>query len=202
MTVIESKSLTKRDHYKLMTSIITPRPIAFVSSLSEEGVLNVAPFSYFSIISADPPLVSVSIGRKGTEQKDTARNIVGKKQFVVHVTTEENVEKANESAANLAPDESEAERAELEPVLSHFIDVPGIRESPVRMECELYAHHVIEGEDATTDLIIGKIVAYHVEEKLLIDNNVVDTGNLKPVSRLGGTSYAKLGKQFSLERPK
>ena len=109
---------TERENYKLLIGSIIPRPIAFVTSLGKDGTLNGAPFSYFNIVSSNPPMISLAIQRNGGKQKDTARNILETKEFVVHIVDQDNVEKVNETAASLPPDQSEIERAQLTPVQS------------------------------------------------------------------------------------
>ncbi|MFC4735027.1 flavin reductase family protein [Bacillus daqingensis] len=200
MKGLNPEELGKKENYRLLTSLVTPRPIALVTSLSEAGVLNAAPFSYFNIVSADPPLISIAIGRKEGQQKDTCRNILKLNEFVVHVVTEKNVEQANEASASLKPDESEVVRAGMTPDPSHVVAVPSLKESPIRLECRLERHLIIEGEESATDLILGRIVHYEIEDKLL-DNGRVRSDMWKPVSRLGGKQYAGLGTIFELERP-
>jgi flavin reductase (DIM6/NTAB) family NADH-FMN oxidoreductase RutF len=189
---------TERENYKLLIGSIIPRPIAFVTTLSKAGVLNGAPFSYFNIVSANPPMVSVSIQRSAGQQKDTARNILETKEFVIHIVDEENVNKINETAASLPPDESEIDLAKLSPVPSTEISVPGVKESKVRMECILEQALEIGG---TTDLIIGRIVQYHIDEAIY-DQGKIDPSALAAVSRLAGNDYAKIGDIFTIKRPK
>ncbi len=200
MTVINAGELSKKENYRMLTSIVTPRPIAFISSLSGDGILNAAPFSYFNIVSADPPLISVSVGRKDGKQKDTAVNILETKEFVVHVTDEDNVKEVNETSAGLPPEQSEVDKAGLTPLVSSTVAVPSIKESTVRLECRLEHHQVFDGEDSSTDLIIGRILSYSIEDNLIKDGRV-QTEKMKPVSRLGGKKYARLGKVFELDRP-
>ncbi len=200
MTVINAGELSKKENYRMLTSIVTPRPIAFISSLSGDGILNAAPFSYFNIVSADPPLISVSVGRKDGKQKDTAVNILETKEFVVHVTDEDNVKEVNETSAFLPPEQSEVDKAGLTPLVSSTVAVPSIKESTVRLECRLEHHQVFDGEDSSTDLIIGRILSYSIEDNLIKDGRV-QTEKMKPVSRLGGKKYARLGKVFELDRP-
>ncbi len=193
---------TERENYKLLIGSIIPRPIAFVTSLGKDGTLNGAPFSYFNIVSSNPPMISLSIQRNGGKQKDTARNILETKEFVVHIVDQDNVEKVNETAASLPPDQSEIERAQLTPVQSTQISVPGIKEAKVRFECTLEHSVELGGEDSTgCDLLIGKVVQFH------IDDDIHENGRINPlalgaVSRLAGQSYAKIGEIFELERPK
>lgn len=118
MLSIDPNTKTERENYKFLIGSIIPRPVAFVTSLSEEGVLNGAPFSYFNIVSSNPPMISLSIQRFAGSQKDTARNILNSKEFVVHIVDEQNVEKINLTAASLPPSQSEVQLAELTPVES------------------------------------------------------------------------------------
>ena len=201
MGTINPNDLSKKENYHILTASILPRPIAFVTSLSKEGTLNGAPFSFFNVVSAHPPLISISVGRKGEEMKDTARNILEHGEFVVHVTTEDNVEAVNQTAANLAPDDSEIKKVGMTPVESEMINVPGLKESPVRFECKLEKHLVFEEGDTATDLIIGRVVNYHIADEVYKDGKI-NVHLLKPVARLGGLDYTKLGEVFALERPK
>jgi flavin reductase (DIM6/NTAB) family NADH-FMN oxidoreductase RutF len=139
---IDPSSLSEKENYKILTGSIIPRPIAFVTSLSIEGVLNGAPFSFFNIVSPNPPMISISIQWKDGNKKDSSRNILQNREFVVHITDESNVEKINVTAANLPSNESEIQLAALTPVDSVKISVPGIREAKIRMECVL--EHYLE----------------------------------------------------------
>ena len=193
---------TERENYKLLIGSIIPRPIAFVTSLGGNGTLNGAPFSYFNIVSSNPPMISLSIQRNGGKQKDTARNILETKEFVVHIVDQDNVEKVNETAASLPPDQSEIERAQLTPVQSTKVSVPGIKEAKVRFECTL--EHAVElgGEDTPgCDLLVGKVVQFHIDDDIQ-ENGRINPLTLGAVSRLAGQSYAKIGEIFELERPK
>ena len=203
MLSIDPTKNTERENYKLLIGSIIPRPIAFVTSISQDGVLNGAPFSYFNIVSSNPPLVSVSIQRSGGKQKDTARNILETKEFVIHVVDDLNVDQINQTAASLPPDQSEISLANLTPIDSTLISVPGVKEAKVRFECRLEHSVELGGDDTTpgTDLIIGRIVQVHIDEKIY-ENGRIDPIGLGAVSRLAGTNYAKIGEIFSIERPK
>ncbi|WP_067726628.1 flavin reductase family protein [Oceanobacillus damuensis] len=202
MISLDPKSNTERENYKLLIGSIIPRPIAFVTSLAEDGTVNAAPFSYFNIVSSNPPMISVSAQRRDGKQKDTARNILEKKEFVVHIVDDRNVTEINKTAATLSPNESEIKLTDLSLVDSELVSVPGINEAKVRMECTM--EQVIElGEDDSvgTDLIIGKIVRFHIDEEIYYDGKI-DPIKLGAVSRLAGTNYAKIGEIFAMERPK
>ncbi|WP_449537749.1 flavin reductase family protein [Ferdinandcohnia sp. Marseille-Q9671] len=202
MLSIDPSSISERENYKFLIGSIIPRPIAFITTLSEDGVVNGAPFSYFNIVSSNPPMVSISIQRKEGGQKDTARSILDKKEFVIHIVDEQNVEKINKTAASLPPTQSEIELAGLTLVDSKKISVPGVREAKIRMECIL-EHSLELGGDTSPgcDFIIGKIVQFHIDEGIY-ENGRIDPRGLAAVSRLAGTSYAKIGEVFDIERPK
>lgn len=202
LIVIDPATISDRENYKLLVGSVAPRPIALVASLSINGVINVAPFSYFNVVSSQPPMLSVSVGRKQGNMKDTARNIKDTGEFVVHIVDETNVHAANLAAQSLPPDVSEVEVAGFTPVASEAISVPGIREAKVRMECVL--EQIIRlGEtegDPTCDLIIGRVVRFHIDEDIYEQGNI-RSDKLKPVGRMGGSQYTTLGKTFILERP-
>ncbi|WP_066260118.1 flavin reductase family protein [Neobacillus drentensis] len=202
MLSIDPSLMSERENYKFLIGSIIPRPIAFVTTISKDGVLNGAPFSYFNIVSSNPPMISLSIQRSGGRQKDTTRNIIESKQFVVHIVDEQNVEKINTTAASLPPDQSEIELAHLTPVESAKISVPGVTEAKVRMECTL--EHTLELGDQDKpgcDFIIGKVVQFHIESDIY-EKGRIDPGGLAAVSRLAGNNYAKIGEIFEIERPK
>ncbi|MFD2115065.1 flavin reductase family protein [Paenibacillus yanchengensis] len=201
MRSIDPNLNTAKENHKLLIGSVVPRPIAFVTSLSENGVLNGAPFSFFNIVSSNPPMISLSIQRSGGRQKDTANNITHTKEFVVHIVDEHNVEQINKTAASLLPDQSEVELAELTSITSTKIKVPGIQQAKVRMECKL--EQVLElGADGNVscDLVIGKVVQFHVQDDIY-ENGRINVRGLAAVSRLAGVNYAKIGDLFSLERP-
>lgn len=196
MIAIDPQQQTERDNYKLLIGSIIPRPIAFVTSLSAEGVLNGAPFSYFTIVSSNPPMISLAVQRRAGAPKDTANNILESHEFVVHIVDGDNVEAINQTAATLPPEQSEISAAGLTPVDSLRIKVPGIREAKIRMECTLERHIDLPG----TDLFIGQVVQFHIEDDLY-NQGRIDPLKLGAVSRLAGNSYANIGEIFTIERP-
>lgn len=201
MRTLQPHDLTERENYKLLIGSIIPRPIAFITSMAEDETINGAPFSYFNVVSSNPPMISVSVQRRAGQYKDTTRNIMEKGEFVVHIVDKDNFEKINETAATLTPDQSEIDRAGLTLVSSDTIDVPGIKEAKVRMECKL--EQVIplgDGEKVGTELIIGKILNYHIADQVYEDGQI-NYRELGAVSRLAGSDYAEIGKITSIERP-
>ncbi|MDT8861076.1 flavin reductase family protein [Alkalihalobacillus sp. MEB130] len=202
MKSIDPNQLAERENYKFLTGSIIPRPVAFVTTLSNEDVLNAAPFSYFNIVSSNPPMISISVARKDGKMKDTSRNAVERKEFVVHISDESYIEQINKTAKSLPPNESEITETNLTPVHSLKIKVPGIQEAKVRMECVLEQAIPLGGtkDQPACDLLIGRVVQYHIRSDLY-ENGRIDAQGLKPVSRLAGNAYAKLGETFELERP-
>jgi flavin reductase (DIM6/NTAB) family NADH-FMN oxidoreductase RutF len=199
---IDPTSQSVQDNYKLLIGSIVPRPIALVSTLSSEGVLNAAPFSFFNIVTANPPMVAISVQRKQGDRKDTSRNAIAAGEFVVHIADEDYIEAINVTAASLPPDESEVALAGLTAIPSERVSVPGIAEAKIRMECVLEQALPLGGteESPACDLLIGRVVRFHVAESLY-GNGRINAEALRPVSRLAGNDYAKLGEQFTIDRP-
>lgn len=201
MISIDPKNNSERENYKLLIGSIIPRPIAFVTTKSEQEVINGAPFSYFNIVSSNPPMISLAIQRPNGRLKDTARHIHHQQQFVVHIVDEDNVEQVNETAASLPVTESELARTNFTLVDSQQIAVPGIQEAKVRMECRLVQSvPLMNGEEQTGDLFIGEVVQFHIDEVIYHEGRI-DPRKLNAVSRLAGSNYAKVGEIFSIERP-
>ncbi|MVO98803.1 flavin reductase family protein [Paenibacillus lutrae] len=202
MISIDPENQSEHDTYKLLIGSIIPRPIAFVTTRSLDGVVNAAPFSYFNIIAANPPLLSVSVQRKNGEPKDTARNALDIGAFVVHISDESYIEAINVTAASLPPDESEIDLTGLQLIESDKVQVPGVAEAKIRMECVLERSIPLGGvvTAPACDLLIGRVVRFHVARELYRDGKI-DPELLRPVSRLAGNSYSRLGEIFSLERP-
>lgn len=196
------EELTEKEKKKFLIGSVIPRPIALVSTMSDAGVVNVAPFSYFNIVTYNPPMFSIAVQREDGESKDTARNILENKEAVVQVVDMENVEATNKSSASLGRDESELDISGFTPVDSKTINVPGVNETKVRFETDLYESVVIYNADniATADLLLLKVKHYHIDESIY-HNGYIDPEKLDAVSRLAGNDYAEIGKMFTVERP-
>lgn len=201
MLHINPQTISERDNYKLLIGSVIPRPIAFVTTVTEDGVVNAAPFSFFNIVSSNPPMLSVSVQRKNGVMKDTARNAKHKQQFVIHIVDADTVEEINKTAANLAAHESEIDVTALTLVDSLIVDVPAVAQCKARFECKLVqALELGEGDSVGCDLLIGRIVAYHFAEEVYEDGKI-DADKLQAISRLAGNDYAKIGDVFTIERP-
>ncbi|MDI9309452.1 MAG: flavin reductase family protein [Limnohabitans sp.] len=195
-TIIDDKAI-----YKLLTGAIIPRPIGWISTVDENGINNLAPFSYFNAVGEDPPHIMFSTVRTGNKNKDTLNNILASKQFVVNLVTEDLVEKMNTTSQAIPSNESEFELAGLTPIDSIKVNAPRVKESKVHFECEMVHHYFLEGhKNGGACVIIGKIVMMHFDDTILLDDHKIDLMNYKPVARLAGSNYAKLGEIFSIKR--
>ncbi|MDT3425428.1 flavin reductase (DIM6/NTAB) family NADH-FMN oxidoreductase RutF [Paenibacillus forsythiae] len=195
--IIKMNEQTPHDNYKLLIGSVVPRPVAFVTSINAEGIVNAAPFSFFNIVNDNPPMIMFSCGRHADGTlKDTARNILANQEFVAHITDEDNIEAINHTSINAPESVSELGLAGLTAVPGTMVAVPRVQECPVAMECRL-AQHVPLGH---FDVFIGEVLSFYVRDDL-IQNGRIDIGKLKPVSRLAGLSYSAIGRIFDLERP-
>ncbi|WP_305751964.1 flavin reductase family protein [Mammaliicoccus sciuri] len=201
MKEIRPEVLSQKENYKLLIGSIIPRPIALVTTESDDNVLNIAPFSFFNVVSSDPPILSVAVQRVNGEMKDTARNIVQNKEAVVHIVDTDNVRDANQTAALLSHEESELERTDFETVDSVEVSVKGLKQSKVRFEAVLYDDIVIEKDgQSISDLLLLEVKYYHFDERIY-DDGYINKDELNAVSRLAGNDYAEIGHTFTIERP-
>ncbi len=193
---IEQKSI-----YKLLTGIVIPRPIGWISSISEEGITNLAPFSYFNAVGDDPPHIMFSAGHGQNANKDTLNNVLATKQFVVNMVTEELVEQMNSTAQKIPSHESEFDHAGLTPIPSLKIKPPRVKESPIAMECELVHHYTLENSKfGGSTILVGRIVMFHIADNMLLDDFKINLEMYKPIARLAGSNYSKLGELFAVKR--
>jgi len=193
--------LNNKALHELFMSAFLPRPIAFVSTIGADGVLNAAPFSSVAPIGLKPALVCFNIGRKGNGQKkDTLKNIESCGEFVVNVVDEALAEQMNQAAADYPPEVDEFKKTGLTPVKSLLVKPPVIGESPVNMECKL--KQILEFGEASTGshVIIGEILLVHVREELWTGIDI-DVSKLKPIGRLGAQFYCRTTDVFEMKRP-
>ena len=189
----------------LFKACVVPRPIAWISSISKEGVFNLAPFSYFNAIADQPPMIMFSTTNAHIEggAKDTLKNIEETGEFVVNIATYEMREAINLSSADLPRTKNEFEFSEVEHEPSVLIKVPRVKKSPIHLEC-LYHTSVQLPTDADENInrmVIGKIIGIHIDPKIMIDGRI-DISKLEPIARLGYNDYARISADiFSLIRP-
>ncbi len=187
--------------YKLMTSIIVPRPIGWISTLSKDNVDNIAPFSFFNMVAHDPPHVVVSPVIINNKRKDTAQNIIDTKEFVVNIVTRELAEIMNKTAVELPIDESEFDFAEIETSPSVYVKAKRVKASPIQLECKLKLHHTIEGNNqGGASLIVGEVLAIHINDEIVDENLKIDRNKYQPVGKLSGGLYTTLSEEFYIRR--
>jgi len=198
---IDPKDYDSRRLYYLLMSCVTPRPIAWVSTLSRDGVRNLAPFSYFNAVTSRPPLISISVGRRRGARKDTSENASRTREFVVNVVTEPNLGKMVMTSGEYPPNVDEFEKAGLTPIDSAIVKPPRVKEAPIQLECR--TREIFEVSPGIVDLVIGEVVMFHVADELPIDEDLnIAAEDLRPVARLGRSDYAFLGQITQVERPK
>jgi len=203
MLRFDPASSSATDIYKLMIGMVVPRPIAFVSSLDEDGVRNLAPFSYFMACTADPPVVCFVSGyrRADLPTKDTLRNITATKEFVVNIVSEEFADKMNLTSAEVAPEIDEFELSGLTPVTSELVRPPRVGESHAQMECRLRQLLPIGEVPGGGTIIFGDVLRFHVDEAI-VDGYKIDPEKLKAIGRMGGPTYVRTHDRFDMIRPK
>ena len=191
--IIEPASLSAEQSYKLLTGIIVPRPIAWVTSRSETGIINLAPFSAFTFLAPKPPMLGISIGHKAGVYKDTSRNILKREEFVVHIADVSQIDAVHQSAIEYPSDISEVDEIGLETVACDEIGVPRLVAAPVAMECRFRT--CLEFGETRSRLIVGEVIKFHIRPGLVQDGKI-DTAMLNPIARVAGPVYASLGKMI------
>ncbi|WP_158735749.1 flavin reductase family protein [Alteribacillus sp. YIM 98480] len=197
--VFNPDELETQQMYKILIGSVVPRPIAWISSKSKDGVLNVAPFSFFTVASRQPPTLAVSIGpgvqeREGTI-KDTLTNIRETEEYVINVVPEALANAMHESSMHVAPEINEFETAALTPAPSETISVPAVQESPIAFECKLDKIIPV----GTDHMVLGQVQRARVDEAAYAGNFKTDIEKWKPLARLAG-DYAALTPSFRLPK--
>ena len=191
-----------KDNHRLMIGSIVPRPIAFVSTKSKDGILNLAPFSYFNGVCSNPPTIMFAPARKGYDglTKDTLNNISDTEEFVVNIVSEEIVEPMVACATDFEKEVNEFEISGLTPVDSVKVAPPCVKESKVSFECRLQTIVPVgEAEPGGGFVVIGNIVMFHVDDDIYRDGRI-DLDALKSVGRLAGNNYSRINDVFTIVR--
>lgn len=201
--IIDPNRQPFKDNYKLMIGSILPRPIAFVSTKSKDGIDNLAPFSFFNGVCSNPPTISFCPVRKGAdgEIKDTLKNIQDTGVFALNIVSESFATEMVSTATEFPPEVSEFEESGLSPIPCQNIDVMRVGESKITFECEL--NQIIEigdGSPGSGFLVLGTIVLFHVSDDLY-ENGRIDLEKLQPIGRLAGANgYCRISDRFEIER--
>jgi flavin reductase (DIM6/NTAB) family NADH-FMN oxidoreductase RutF len=194
---IHSDRLNESDAHRLLKSCVVPRPVAWISTVAATGGYNLAPYSCYTFVATKPPMVCFSAGRKGGKKKGTLLNIEQSKEFVVNVVPDSLAEQVTQTALEAAPHSSKWELAGVTSIQSDFVRPPRIAECPVAMECRL--HQTLDLGESKHTLVIGEVIVFHVEDRFDL-NGEVDVLALRPLARLSGDFFAKLGEIFEIKR--
>ena len=187
--------------YKLMASLVVPRPIGWTSTVSAEGRHNLAPFSFFMMITSTPPHIAISVGARDGQEKDTLRNIRTTGEFVINTVSADIGPKMAVTAAEWPPEVDEFAAADLTPVPSAVVRPPRVAEAPANLECVVRQLFPVGGPPYGAHLVIAEVVQIHIRDELLLENNRIDLLRLNAVGRLTGDWYCETSEQYELKRP-
>ena len=195
------ETLETKAIYKLLTGSIIPRPIAWIATIDDAGTNNLAPFSYFNMVGDDPPHVMFSTQRLNNSNKDTLNNVLATKQFVVNMVTEALAEQMNSTAQAVAPEVDEFQMVGVTPIPSSVVKPMRVKESLVQFECEMVHHYFLENhKQGGACVVIGRVVRMHFDENVLLEDYKINMETYKPIARLAGSNYSKIGEVFSIKR--
>lgn len=197
--IIDPASVPPQQVYKLLIGSVVPRPIAFVSTISPDGVLNLAPFSFFNAICGDPPTVCFSTSYRDP-RKDTYVNVKAAGEFVVNIVSEEIAEQMNLTSGEYPYGVDEFQVSGLTPAPSMVVRPPRVLESHVNMECKLVQIIDLSDRPGGASLIIGRVVRFHVDDEVVEDFRI-DPEKLRAVGRMGGNTYSRTRDRFDMIRP-
>ena len=201
--IFDPRSEDPGNIYKLLVGAIVPRPIAFVSTLSADGVRNLAPFSFFTAISANPPVICFSpmVRASDGRTKDTLNNIRATREFVVNIVSEEFAAKMNITSSEFPPEVDEFEQSGLTPVPSGLVKPPRVAESHFNMECRLHQIVDVSREPLGGSIVLGEVLRFHVRDEIM-DGFRIDPDKLHAIGRMAGATYVRTTDRFELVRPK
>ncbi len=201
---ITPSSATWQSFYKFMIGSILPRPIGWISTISADGRPNLAPYSFFNAVCANPPhvLFCPMIRTHDGAQKDSLRNVRETGEFVVNIVTFALAEAMNLTSGEYDSDINEFERAALTPFPSLTVRPPRVAESPIHFECQVAHILDLSDEPGGGSVVVGRVTHLHVDESVMLGDNKIDVTKLDPIGRMAGSNYTRIGEIFSLERPK
>ncbi|MDZ7961976.1 MAG: flavin reductase family protein [Aulosira sp. DedQUE10] len=199
--IIDPSQIDPRNSYQLLIGSIVPRPIAWVSTIASDGTFNVAPFSFFMGVAANPPTLAISCGSRRGTKKDTLVNVEQSGELVVNIVAEELGDQMNLTSGEFPPDVDEFKVAGLTPALSKRVRAPRVAESPINIECLLKQVIYIGNQGSESGLIIAEAVMWHVRDDLLIPENTIDISKLHAIGRLSGNWYTSTHDLYQITRP-
>jgi flavin reductase (DIM6/NTAB) family NADH-FMN oxidoreductase RutF len=204
MKTIDPKELKTQDLQSLLQGAIAPRPIAFASTIDQEGNVNLSPFSFFNLFSANPPVLIFSPSRRVRDNttKHTLENVFEVPEVVIHVVGFDLVEQMSLASTEYPKGVNEFEKAGLTAVRSDLITPPRVKEAPVAFECKVLEVKSLGSEGGAGNLVICEVIRLHLDEKILDEKGVIDPYKLSPVARLGGNWYSKITPDSLFQIPK
>ena len=190
-----------RSFYKLMAGSILPRPIGWISTISANGIPNLAPYSFFNAVCPNPPHVLFCPNVRADNPKDTLANVRATGEFVVNIVTQATAAAMNVTAADFPPDVDEFWAADVTPLPSVVVKPPRVAESPIHYECRVTQIVDVSDEPGGGSVVIGRVLRLHVADRVLTGGDKIDLAALEPVGRLAGSSYARISDIFEMVRP-
>ncbi len=191
--------LEPRAAYRLLISVVVPRPIGWASTIGANGALNLAPFSFFNAVSNMPLTVMISVGQRQGRPKDTLRNAQETGEFVINIVDEELATAMNQTSGEWAYEVNEFDRAGILPAASIDVLPPRVAAAPVALECRVT--QIVPVTGTTYTMILGRVLRFHIRSDLLRPNGQIDALRLRPVARLSGDEYTTIGHVFEMKRP-
>lgn len=204
MLTINPKEVGNQESFKYLVGAVSPRPIAFVSTISKDGINNLSPFSFFNVFGFNPPILAFSPSRRGRDNtlKDTYNNLKETGECVVHIVNYNMVEKMNYASAEFDSDVDEFEKSGFTPIKSEFVKPKRVKESPVHFECKVYNIIEVGGKAGSGNLVICEIINIHVNENILDEKGGIDPFKLDAIARNGGNWYTRANGNALFEVPK
>jgi flavin reductase (DIM6/NTAB) family NADH-FMN oxidoreductase RutF len=200
---IDPATIAPKDMYQHMIACITPRPIAWVTTISPKGVMNLAPFSFYSGVAACPPTVVFSpVNKRDGSKKDTVRNLEAVPEFVLNVVSASLAEAMNHSAAEYAYEESEFGPSGVTPAPAQRVRPARVKEALVHLECVVHQIVLVGAGPLAANLVIGRIVLIHADDSVLNAKGQIDRVKLDTLGRMDGANYCRTRDVFPLDRPK
>ncbi len=196
---IDSKKLKHHEAHNILRNLIIPRPIALVSTVNTEGLVNIAPFSFFGVVSTLPPMLGIAIGRRHGKEKDTIINIRNTKELVINLVTEAMAKKMMITAMDFPPDESEVEPSGFTTKPADVVRPPLIADSPVQMECKVAQILPFGNDNSAHDYVIAEVILFHIQDGLVKDG-LPDCLGINALGRLGDDYYIGAREPFEMKR--
>jgi flavin reductase (DIM6/NTAB) family NADH-FMN oxidoreductase RutF len=202
MLSIDPANQNPRDVYKLLVGSVLPRPIAFVSTVDKSNVRNLAPFSFFTVASSNPPVVvfCASVPANERTMKDTLRNVIETREFVVNIVSEDFAEQMNRCSATVPPEVDEFALSGLTPVASELVKPARVAESQVQMECRLLQVVTVSEKPMGGNLVLGEVLRFHVAKDVMTNFQIAPE-KLCAIGRMAGAWYCRTTDRFELRRP-